>query len=91
MASGRLLNKKIILSRKINSISDGAENLYYRLLVMSDDFGRYHADPQIIKGTVYTLKKISSVVIKNRLQELSSIRLIKIYKKIGRASCRERV
>lgn len=79
MAKGRLLNKVIILSRKLNAISEGAENLYYRLLVVSDDFGRYHADPEIIKGQIYTLRKTKTPTIKQRLQELGDIKLIKIY------------
>jgi len=83
MAKGRLLNKVIILSRKLNTISEGAENLYYRLLVISDDFGRYHADPEIIKGQIYTLRKIKTPTIKQRLQELDDIKLIKIYNSNG--------
>jgi len=83
MASGRLLNKSIVLSRKINQVSEGAENLYYRLLVMSDDFGCYHADPEIIKGTIYTLRKTSLSLIEARLRELDTIKLIKIYKVNG--------
>lgn len=79
MAEARLINKKIILSRKLNSVSEGAENLYYRLLVISDDFGCYHADPDIIKGQAYTLRKITPRQIWNRLRELVSIRLIKMY------------
>jgi len=83
MASARLLSKNIILSRKLNSISEGAENLYYRLLVMSDDFGCYHADPAIIKGTAYTLKNISLSSIEKRLIELDEINLINMYKVNG--------
>ena len=83
MAKGRLLNRVIILSRKINAISEGAENLYYRLLVISDDYGRFHADPEIIKGQIYTLRKIKISTIKQRLQELDDIKLIKIYNSNG--------
>ena len=83
MASARLLSKNIILSRKLNCVSEGAENLYYRLLVMSDDFGCYHADPGIIKGKAYTLRKISLSVIEKRLQELKEIHLIKMYEVNG--------
>ena len=79
MASARLLSKNIILSRKLNEVSEGAENLYYRLLVMSDDFGCYHADPGIIKGQLYTLRKISLSIIEKRLEELKEIHLIKMY------------
>jgi len=79
MARGRMIDKVIILSKKINKISEGAENLYYRLLVMTDDFGRYHADPEIIKGTIYTRRKVSLSIIKKRVNELWEIGLIKLY------------
>lgn len=79
MAKARLLSKVIILSEKLNSVSEGAENLYYRLLVISDDYGRYHARPEIIKGKALTLRKISTTLISKRLKELWEIRLIKLY------------
>lgn len=60
-------------------VSEGAENLYYRLLVMSDDFGCYHADCGIIKGKAYTLRKISLPAIEKRLRELKEVHLIKMY------------
>jgi len=79
MARGRMIDKVIILSRKINAVSEGAENLYYRLNVCADDFGRYHADPEIIKGQIYTRRSISTTVIKNRLKELWDTKLIRLY------------
>ena len=83
MASARLLCQNIILSRKLNAVSEGAENLYYRILVMSDDFGCYHADPTIIKGKIYTLRNISLSSIEKRIQELNEIKLIKVYESNG--------
>ena len=84
MAHGRLLNKTIILSRKLNEVSEGAENLYYRLLVMVDDYGHFHADPQILKGQLYTLRRSTTEPqIAKRLDELSSLGLIKLYKNNG--------
>ena len=81
MARGRMIDKVIILSRKINAISEGAENLYYRIYVNTDDFGLFHADPEILKGQIYTLRKdITIEIIQNRLDELIEIELIKIYK-----------
>jgi len=81
MARGRMIDKVIILSRKINAVSEGAENLYYRIYVNTDDFGLFHADPEILKGQIYTLRKdISVAIIQNRLDELIEIELIKIYK-----------
>ena len=81
MARGRMIDKVIILSRKINAVSEGAENLYYRIYVNTDDFGLFHADPEILKGQIYTLRKdITIEIIQNRLDELIEIELIKIYK-----------
>lgn len=74
MARGRMIDKVICLSQKINTVSEGAENLYYRIYVNTDDFGRYHADPKILKGKVYTLRSISVATIEKRLNELMEVR-----------------
>lgn len=79
MARGRMIDKVIILSTKINAISEGAENLYYRIYVNTDDFGLFHADPTILKGQVYTLRNISVPTVRKRLTELIEIGLVKIY------------
>jgi len=83
MAKGRMIDKVIVLSRKINKISEGAENLYYRIYVNTDDFGHYHADPDIIKGQIYTLRSISLDEIQTRISELAKIVLIKLYNHNG--------
>lgn len=80
MAKGRLLNKVLLTSQKINKISEGAENLYYRILLLVDDYGRYYADPDIIKSYCYPKRRVSILIIKKRLVELINIRLIKTYK-----------
>jgi hypothetical protein len=79
MARGRMIDKVVILSKKINAISEGAENLYYRVNISADDYGRYHAEPEILKGQIYTLRKIRLAEIFRRVDELWGIELIKIY------------
>ena len=83
MARGRMIDKVIILSKKINAVSEGAENLYYRIYVNTDDYGRYHADPEILKGQIYTRRKISKTIIEKRLNELWNVGLINLYKNNG--------
>ena len=75
-----MIHRVVILSKKINAISEGAENLYYRIYVNTDDYGRYHADQEILKGQIYTRKKISKAIIEKRLNELWNIGLINFYK-----------
>ena len=83
MARGRMIDKVIILSTKINAISEGAENLYYRIYVNTDDFGLFHANPKILKGQIYTLRNISVATIEKRLNELIEIGLLKVYENNG--------
>lgn len=79
MARGRMIDKVVILSRKINAVSEGAENLYYRIYANTDDFGIFHADPKILKGQIYTLRSISVPTIEKRLNELINIILVKVF------------
>lgn len=83
MARGRMIDRVIILSKKINAISEGAENLYYRIYVSTDDFGLFHADPKILKGQIYTLRSISVATIRKRLDELIGSGLVRIYESDG--------
>ena len=79
MPKNRLLSETLILSEKVNSVSEGAEVLYCRLQLIVDDFGRYHSRPEIIKGKVLTLRQISIPTIKKRLRDLWVSGLVRLY------------
>jgi hypothetical protein len=84
MARGRMIDKVVILSQKVNAVSEGAENLYYRANISADDYGRYHARPEILKGQTYTLRKrIGLKEIARRVDELWQIGLIRVYEVNG--------
>ena len=83
MARSRLLANKILTSEKLNAIDEGSENLFYHLLVLVDDFGRYYANPKIVKSYCYPLRELSLEIIIERLNELASIGLIQKYKNNG--------
>jgi len=78
-----MIDKVVILSKKINAVSEGAENLYYRIYVCTDDFGLFHAEPKILKGQIYTLRSISVATIGKRLDELIGIGLVRLYESDG--------
>jgi hypothetical protein len=78
-----MIDKVVILSKKVNAVSEGAENLYYRANISADDYGRYHAEPEILKGQIYTLRKISLKEIARRVDELWRINLVKLYEVSG--------
>jgi uncharacterized phage protein (TIGR02220 family) len=52
----RIIKESVCTSENINRLSYAAEVLFYRLMVKADDFGCYHGNVKIIKGTCYPLK-----------------------------------
>lgn len=52
----RIIKESICTSEDINGLSQGAEILFYRLIVKADDFGCYHGNVKIIKNFCYPLK-----------------------------------
>ncbi len=74
---------KILTSEKLNAIDEGSENLFYHLLVLVDDFGRYYANPKIVRSYCYPLREVHLDEITRRMESLESIGLIYIYKNNG--------
>jgi len=79
----RILKESICSSENINSISDTAEAFFYRLIVNSDDYGRFDGRPSIIISRCYPLriKIIDEMEVVDLLGELSNAKLITVYKK----------
>lgn len=67
----RLLKEGIVDSTAIDNLSPEEEVFFYRLLVVSDDFGRMDARPQILKSRCFPLKdSIKSEKIENWLRSI---------------------
>ena len=49
----RILKESICRSEEIDSLSWFEEVLFYRLIVICDDFGRYDGRAKIIKGSCF--------------------------------------
>jgi hypothetical protein len=75
-----MIHGDIAEDRKINSVSEGAETLFFRLLAKTDDFGRYFGDPDLLRGKIYPRRPELSVHdIEGRLIELVTKRLLNFY------------
>lgn len=74
-------------SRKVNSVSLGAEALYLRLLVLADCAGRHPADPAVVASLVFAERLRSREVTFDQvgewLQELATARLVELYEVEG--------
>lgn len=72
-------------SLRFDGITADAERLFTRLIMKADDFGRFHADPRLIKGACFPLNdNLRTNDIDRWLQELSTRQLILRYEAAGR-------
>ena len=76
----RYLKPGVRDSESIDSLTPQAENLFYRLLVTVDDFGRFDARPAMIKANCFPIKDSMSInKCRDLLDELESKELITVY------------
>lgn len=69
----RVIRGEIVNSESLARVSEGAELVFYKLLNVVDDYGRYLADPEILAAHLYPRRRcISSVMMEERLQELAN-------------------
>ena len=77
----RILKESITTSEDIAKLSQGAEILFYRLMVKADDYGAYFGNEQIVKSECFPLKadELKSSQVKKWLDELDAAGLIVRY------------
>ena len=81
----RYLKPGVRDSEAIDNLSPQAENLFYRLLVTVDDFGRFDARPAMIKANCFPIKDSMSInKCKDLLEELVNKNLIVVYEAQGK-------
>lgn len=80
----RILKESICRSEEIDSLSWFEEVLFYRLIVICDDFGRYDGRAKIIKGSCFPLKDVTEKDIDKALGKLSAVGLVRVYETQGR-------
>lgn len=52
----RIIREGILSSERVNSLSPNAELFYRRLMSVVDDFGRYSANPSLLRASCYPLQ-----------------------------------
>lgn len=61
----RTIKESALTSRTLDTLSDGAERLFWRLTVVADDYGRFDAEPSVVLARCFPLRigrlKISTV------------------------------
>lgn len=69
-------------SDKVDALSFGAEVFFTRLIMTVDDFGRFHANPKLLKSALYPLKEIKLSDIEKWLNECTT--LLRVYEVDGK-------
>lgn len=72
----RIIKESICRSDSIDSLSWFEEVLFYRLIVVCDDYGRFDGRAAIIKGSCFPLKDIRVEQIEKALDKLSTVGMV---------------
>jgi len=82
----RYLKPGVKDSDRINGLSAPAENLFYRLLVTVDDFGRFDARSTMVKSHCYPIKEaVTPQICEDLLAELARADLVTLYRSGGKS------
>ena len=75
----RIIKDVAVTSRKLAAASDFGERLYWRVFQVVDDFGRFHADPQILTARCFPIGPAKRTKVRMGRDELATLGLIVIY------------
>lgn len=76
----RILRAEALTSRRLGAVSAEAEALYYRLLLVADDYGRYWAEPALVQAATYPRGERQ---VAEALEELFAVGLLVRYEVDG--------
>lgn len=80
----RIIKESICRSDTINLLKPFEEILFYRLIVVCDDYGRFDGRPEIIKGSCFPLKDTAVKDIGKSLERLAEVGLVELYEVHGK-------
>lgn len=80
----RIIKESICRSDTINLLKPFEEILFYRLIVVCDDYGRFDGRPEIIKGSCFPLKDTAVKDIGKSLERLVEVGLVELYEVHGK-------
>lgn len=66
-------------SEKVDSLGDAAEVFFLRLIMCADDYGRFTADPRLLKAALYPLRDVRVADMSRLLQKCAHSGLIAVY------------
>jgi len=82
----RLINESCRASETLARVSANAERLFWRLLTVADDYGRFRAQPALVRSSCFQqmLDSISDGDVAAWLNELVRVRAVQLYRVDGK-------
>jgi len=82
----RIIRDGILTSERVNRLTPHAEIFYRRLMSVVDDYGRYHANPTLLRSACYPLQidKVKDKDISAWLEECKKAVLVLVYTASGK-------
>lgn len=82
----RILKESICASPNLDRVTAEQENLFYRLIVNCDDYGRADARPSVLRSNCYPLRidKLNNETIVNNIVALAKEGLLQVYESENR-------
>jgi hypothetical protein len=73
-------------SESVNSLSDGAEKFFVRLIMKADDFGRFHGTAKMLRPTLYPLQldRVREADLDRWMAECQKASLVRLYEAQGK-------
>lgn len=81
----RIISSGILTSDSLSQLSWFDQCVFFRLLVLADDYGRYDARPAVIRGQAFSLYDVTNKDIENALSRLAAVGIIGLYEVGGRS------
>lgn len=80
----RIIKDGICRSEDYTGLSLFNRDLFIRLIVTVDDYGRYDARPKILKGQMYPLEQVTEKAIDEGLRSMATVGIVQLYEVDGR-------
>jgi len=77
----RIIKESALTSGSLRKLSAEAERLFWRLVVVADDFGRFIANPAVVKAKCFPLRvdEFKTPMVQKWLQEIVNGEMVTIY------------
>lgn len=80
----RIISSGILTSESLSQLTWFEQCVFFKLLVLADDYGRYDGRPAVIKGQAFSLHNVTNADIQNALSRLAAVGIVSNYEVDGR-------